>query len=147
MQPSDRLLARLRSLHRTYEVPSPLSLGPTCRKNKLVTVSGFLQTPPQLPDAWTSDPLLRESIAFHLGQDLFWEAVELFREMGRIATSPSTLALAARAEAEPPVHIPYSPFGERIDEIRVSDAYVALGRLGVELGVTAIPYEPAFGPS
>ena len=110
-------------------------------------MSGFLQSPPQLPDAWTSDPLLRESIAFHLGQDLFWEAVELFREMGRIATSPSTLALAARAELEPPVHIPYSPFGERIDEIRVSDAYVALGRLGVELGVTAIPYEPAFGPS
>lgn len=110
-------------------------------------MSGFLQTPPQLPDAWTSDPLLRESIAFHLGQELFWEAVELFREMGRIATSPSTLALAARAESEPPIHIPYSPFGERIDEIRVSDAYTALGRLGVELGVTAIPYEPAFDSS
>ncbi|MEA2452895.1 MAG: hypothetical protein QOG04_1605 [Actinomycetota bacterium] len=100
-----------------------------------------MQTPPQLPDAWASDPLLRESIAFHLGQDVFVEAVEMFREMGHIATSPQTLALAARAETEPPVHIPFSAFGERIDEIRVSDAYVALGRLGVELGVTAIPYE------
>ena len=108
-------------------------------------VSGFLQSPPQLPDAWTSDPLLRESIAFHLGPDAFAEAVPLFREMGHIATAPQTLALAARAEQEPPIHIPYSPFGERIDEIQVSDAYIALGRLGVELGVSAIPYEDAFG--
>lgn len=100
-----------------------------------------MQTPPQLPDAWTSDPLLRESMAFHLGQDLFSKAVPLFREMGHLATAPQTLALAARAEEEPPVHIPYSPFGERIDDIQVSDAYIALGRLGVELGVTAIPYE------
>jgi alkylation response protein AidB-like acyl-CoA dehydrogenase len=100
-----------------------------------------LQTPPQLPDAWSSDPLLRESVAFHLGHELFSLAVPSFREMGHIATAAQTLALAARAELEPPVHIPYSPFGERIDDIRVSDAYVALGRLGVELGVTAIPYE------
>lgn len=104
-------------------------------------MSGFLQTPPQLPDAWASDPLLRESVAFHLGQEIFSAAVPLFRQMGHIATAPQTLALAARAESEPPVHIPYGPFGERIDDIRVSDAYIALGRLGVELGVTAIPYE------
>lgn len=111
-------------------------------------MSGFLQISPQLPDAWASDPLLRESIAFHLGPELFAEAVGVLREMGRIATAPQTLALAARAETEPPVHIPYSAFGERIDEIRVSDAYVALGRLGVELGVTALPYEPEpFGAS
>lgn len=104
-------------------------------------MSGFLQTPPQLPDAWSSDPLLRESVAFHLGHELFSLAVPSFREMGHIATAAQTLALAARAESEPPVHVPYSPFGERIDDIRVSDAYVALGRLGVELGVAAIPYE------
>jgi alkylation response protein AidB-like acyl-CoA dehydrogenase len=104
-------------------------------------VSGFLQTPPQLPDAWMSDPLLRESLAFSLGEDVFMQAAPLFREMGHLVVAPQTLALAARAESEPPEHIPYSPFGERIDEIRVSDAYVALGRLGVELGVTALPYE------
>lgn len=104
-------------------------------------MSGFLQAPPQLADAWASDPLLRESVAFYLGPELFAEAVEMFREMGHLATAPETLALAARAEAEPPVHIPYSAFGERIDEIRVSDAYVLLGKLGIERGVTAFPYE------
>jgi acyl-CoA dehydrogenase len=104
-------------------------------------VSGFLQTPPQLPDAWASDHTLREGIEFYLGPELFSQAEVLLKEMGHISTTPETLALAARAEREPPVHVPYSSFGERIDEIRVSDAYVALGRLGVEMGVTALPYE------
>lgn len=104
-------------------------------------MSGFLQSPPQLPDAWSSDRTLREGLEFHLGSELLAHAEPVLAEMGRVATTPQTLALSTRAEAEPPVHIPYSTFGERIDEIRVSDAYVALGRLGVQAGVTAIPYE------
>lgn len=97
--------------------------------------------PPQLPDAWTSDRVLREGLEFHLGSELLSIAEPDLKAMGHVATAPQTLALAARAEREPPVHVPYSTFGERIDEIRVSDAYVALGRLGVEMGVTAMPYE------
>ncbi|HEV3472880.1 MAG TPA: acyl-CoA dehydrogenase family protein [Actinomycetota bacterium] len=103
-------------------------------------MSGFLQTPPRLPDAWSSDRTLREALEFHLG-DAFEVARPFFEEMGRVSTDPATLALGARAEREPPVHVPYSAFGERIDEIRVSDAYVELGRIGVEAGVTALPYE------
>ena len=61
--------------------------------------------------------------------------------MGDLATNPATLDLAARAESEPPRHIPYSAWGKRIDEIVVSDAYVELGRIGVGAGVTALPYE------
>jgi len=104
-------------------------------------MTAFLQTPPELPDAWASDRVLREGLEFHLGSDLLSVAEPDLKAMGHIATAPQTLALSARAETEPPVHVPYSTFGERIDEIRVSDAYVALGRLGVEMGVTALPYE------
>lgn len=119
----------------------------TWRKNKLGYVKAFLQRAPQLPDAWASDHSLRESLAFYLGPELFAPADDFLSEVGHLVVAPTTLALAARAEAEPPIHIPYSPFGERIDEIRVSDAYTALGRLGVELGVTALPYEStSFGP-
>lgn len=109
-------------------------------------MGGSLQAPPQLPDAWGSDHSLRESLAFYLGPELFGPANDFLSEVGHLVVAPQTLALAARAESEPPVHVPYSAFGERIDEIRVSDAYTALGRLGVELGVTALPYEStAFG--
>ncbi len=103
-------------------------------------MSGFLQEPPRLSDAWSSDRTLREGLEFYLG-DAFEGARPLFEEMGRISTDPATLAFAARAEREPPEHVPYSAFGERIDEIRVSDAYVELGRIGVAAGVTSIPYE------
>jgi acyl-CoA dehydrogenase len=62
-------------------------------------------------------------------------------DLGRTVTDARVLGLAARAEREPPRHIPYSPWGERVDEIEVSDAYTELGQLGVRAGVTALPYE------
>ena len=102
---------------------------------------GFLQSPPRLPDAWSGDRSLRESLHFHLGDEHFARAEPELAELGRAATDTETLALAARAEREPPVHIPYATWGERIDEIRVSDAYVELGRRGVRAGVAALPYE------
>ena len=37
--------------------------------------------------------------------------------------------------------MPYSPWGRRVDDIIVSPAYMELGRIGVEAGVTALPYE------
>jgi acyl-CoA dehydrogenase len=106
-----------------------------------VPVSGFLQSPPSLPDAWTSDRALREALEFHLGPDEFTRAEPDLAEMGRIATDPETLALAAKAESEPPRLQHYDAWGRRIDEIVVSDAYAELGRMGVEAGVTALPYE------
>src|SRR3954465_15568390 len=108
----------------------------------------FLQSPPVLPDAWTSDRTLQNALRFHLGEELFTEAEPELAAMGRHATDPATLALAARAEREPPQHIPYSPWGKRVDEIRVSDAYYELGRAGVIAGVTAIPFEDTpYGPA
>ncbi len=68
--------------------------------------------------------------------------------MGRLATSDRIRALAMQAENEPPVHVPYAPWGERIDEIKVSAAYEALGAVGVAAGVTSLPYEKnAYGAS
>ncbi len=104
-------------------------------------MSGFLQSPPQLANAWESDRVLREALAFHLGDEIFDGVEPELANMGAVATSPAVLALAARAETEPPIHVPYSAWGERIDEIKVSDAYLELGRIGITAGVTALPYE------
>lgn len=107
-------------------------------------MDGFLQTPPQLPDAWAQDRVLREALRWYLGDDLFTRVEGDFAEMGAWATSSPTLELAARAEREPPQHIPYGAWGQRIDDVRVSDAYLELGRKGVEAGITALPYESSF---
>lgn len=104
-------------------------------------MSPFLQTPPALPDAWRSDAAFREALSWRLGDDLYRHAAPSLAAMGEAATSDETLALALRAEGEPPVHVPYSAWGERVDEIRVSDAYLRLGTMGVRAGVTALPYE------
>ena len=109
-------------------------------------MAGFLQTPPILDDTWASDRVLRESVQFHLDDDLFEAAIPQLTEMGRVASSEEVLALSARAECEPPALIRYSAWGERVDDIRVSTAYTELGRIGVRAGVTALPYEDtAFG--
>ena len=104
-------------------------------------MTGFLQTPPSLPDAWTNDRVLREALLFHLGDEMFAAAEPGLAAAGSWATSEAAIALARQAEREPPELIPYSAWGERIDDIRVSSAYSELGRVGVEMGVTALPYE------
>ena len=104
-------------------------------------MAGFLQEPPRLPDSWTSDHALREATRFHLDESAFGDAEGQLAAMGERATKQETLDLSRRAELEPPVHIPYATWGERIDEIRVSSAYLELGRIGIEAGVTALPYE------
>lgn len=76
-----------------------------------------------------------------LGDELFRTSSSELAAVGEMATAPETLALAARAESEPPVHVPYETWGQRVDEIRVSEAWLELGRLGIEAGVTALPYE------
>lgn len=104
-------------------------------------MSGFLQAPPILEDTWSSDRALRESLRFHLDEELFEAATPELAEMGRLAASERVLALSAQAESEPPRLIHYSAWGRRVDDIRVSPAYTELGRIGVRAGVTALPYE------
>jgi alkylation response protein AidB-like acyl-CoA dehydrogenase len=110
-------------------------------EHNLRVMSGFLQTPPRLPDAWSSDGILRDTLRWHVGDEVFQHAEPDLKEMGRVATDPRVLDLATRAEREQPELIPYGTWGERIDKIRVSEAWYELGRLGIEAGVTALPYE------
>lgn len=45
------------------------------------------------------------------------------------------------ADAHPPVHIPYSPYGERIDEIKVHEAWEKLDALSAEEGLIQLGYD------
>ena len=101
----------------------------------------FLQEPPRLTNSWSSDRALRDALRWHLGVEGYALAEHDLAAMGALATSDRVLELAARADREPPEHVPYGPWGERVDEIRVSDAYLELGRVGVRAGVTSLPYE------
>jgi alkylation response protein AidB-like acyl-CoA dehydrogenase len=46
------------------------------------------------------------------------------------------------AESNPPQHIPYSPFGKRVDEIKVSHGWKMLDALSAEEGIIQLGYDP-----
>jgi alkylation response protein AidB-like acyl-CoA dehydrogenase len=55
------------------------------------------------------------------------------------------LSLGEAAEAEPPRHVPYDPWGRRVDRIDTSDAWHELDRISAEEGLVAIGYERVHG--
>ena len=70
-----------------------------------------------------------------------WQEIQkdLSRFGGRVIDEME--ALAKEAESQPPVHIPYDPWGKRIDEIKVSPAWERLHVIAAEEGIVATGYE------
>lgn len=57
------------------------------------------------------------------------------------------LEFAEDAESNPPVHIPYSSWGKRIDTIKTSRGWNELDKVSAEEGIVASGYERKFGSS
>jgi putative acyl-CoA dehydrogenase len=104
----------------------------------------FYQDGPQLGNQYETDALLRDYLAWRLPAAA---RVEIEPELVRLGHRAVTdlLALGDAAEAEPPTHVPYDPWGRRIDRIEVSDAWRALDRISAEEGLVATAYERAHG--
>jgi len=105
----------------------------------------FLQEPPRLTNTFEADAALADVVARLVPADLQGPLLPEWRALGEAAAGPLA-ALAREAEGDPPRHIPYDPWGARLDEIRVSPAWTALHRAAAQWGLTAIPYESGLGP-
>lgn len=104
----------------------------------------FFQDGPRLANQYESDALLRSYLRWRLPGDVRGDVEPDLRGFGeRVATN--ILELGNAAEADPPRHVPYDPWGRRIDEIVVSDAWRALDRISAEEGLVAIAYERRHG--
>jgi putative acyl-CoA dehydrogenase len=107
--------------------------------------SDFYQDPPRLTNQYDDDPLLRSYLRRRLPEAMLTEIEPALRRLGgRAATD--LLALDAAAEADPPRHVPYDPWGKRVDAIETSEAWKALDRIAAEEGLVAIAYERRHGP-
>lgn len=84
---------------------------------------------------------MRAAVRFHLGEELYGEAKGQLAAWDRGAAERRSLA--AQAERDGVDFQPYSAWGERVDEVRVSPAYLELGRIGVRAGIAGLPYEPS----
>ena len=104
----------------------------------------FFQDPPVLTNTYRSDAPLREHLERLLPGEVLAQVAPELDQIGADAAG-GLLELARQAEREQPVHVPYDPWGRRIDEIRVSPAWLELHRYQAAHGMCALPYEGAFG--
>jgi len=106
--------------------------------------SEFYQEAPRLTNQFDDDPLLGGYLRWRLPSAVFHDVEPALRRIGALAAG-EWLALDAAAERNPPRHIPYDPWGRRIDVIETSDAWRALDRIAAEEGLVAIGYEREHG--
>ncbi|HEX5582008.1 MAG TPA: acyl-CoA dehydrogenase family protein, partial [Gemmatimonadaceae bacterium] len=104
----------------------------------------FHQDAPRLGNQYEDDALLRSFLRWRLPADVHAGVEPALRRLGARAAT-DLLVLADAAEAEPPRHVPYDPWGRRVDRIVVSDAWRALDRASAEEGIVAAAYERAHG--
>jgi alkylation response protein AidB-like acyl-CoA dehydrogenase len=104
----------------------------------------FLQDPPRTADRLREDRPLRHALERLLPPEVHAEAAPELEELSRLAAS-ALPALADRAETNRPRHVPYDPWGRRVDRIEVDPAWLELIRVGQERGLVAVPYEDRYG--
>jgi putative acyl-CoA dehydrogenase len=103
-------------------------------------LSDFFQDPPEIGNQYDEDALLRAYLRWRLPADMLADIEPDFRRLGqRVVTD--ILALAQAAESAPPKHVPYDPWGRRVDRIETSDAWRALDRVSATEGIVATAYE------
>ncbi|HET7621140.1 MAG TPA: acyl-CoA dehydrogenase family protein, partial [Gemmatimonadaceae bacterium] len=107
-------------------------------------MSDFFQPPPTLGNQYDDDRVLRSWLRRVLPREMLAEVEPGLRRLGERAAG-DILALGEAAEAEPPRHVAYDPWGRRVDRIETSSAWRELDRISAEEGLVAIGYERAHG--
>jgi alkylation response protein AidB-like acyl-CoA dehydrogenase len=105
-----------------------------------VNMSDFFQEGPVLDNQYGSDFALRSYLRRALPRDLLKSLEPGLHALGARAAG-DVLALGYAAEASPPKHIPYDPWGRRIDSIEVCEAWKTLESISAEEKLVATAYE------
>ena len=104
----------------------------------------FFQDGPVLSNQFEQDRVLRSYLRRKLPPKMYEDIKGELRRLGERAAT-DILALGNAAEASPPRHVPYDPWGRRVDRIEVCDAWKHLERIAAEEGVVATAYERRHG--
>lgn len=104
----------------------------------------FFQEGPKLGNQYEEDDVLKSYLKRVLPKTVLEEIEQgLSRLGGRVSTD--ILALGNSAEANPPQHISYNPWGQRVDEIKVCDAWRELERISAKEKLVTTAYERKHG--
>lgn len=104
----------------------------------------FFQDFPAPPDLWAVDRALQAELRRRLPPELAARAAPRLEELGK-ATATTLPRLVVEAEANEPVHVPWDPWGRRVDEIRTSRAWDELKAFSAQHGIVATGYEEQWG--
>jgi alkylation response protein AidB-like acyl-CoA dehydrogenase len=104
----------------------------------------FFQNGPELSNQFRSDPVLQAYLRLKLPGDVLQQAQPDLDRMGERAAT-DLLRASFLAEAEEPVHLPFDPWGRRIDDIRMSASWNYLAAAAAEEGIVATGYERKYG--
>ena len=104
----------------------------------------FFQDAPQLANQYEADALLRAYLRWRLPSAMLAEIEPGLHRLGHRAAT-DILTLGDAAEASPPQHVPFDPWGRRIDRIETSDAWRELDHISASEGIVAAAYERAHG--
>ncbi|HZY60648.1 MAG TPA: acyl-CoA dehydrogenase family protein, partial [Candidatus Binataceae bacterium] len=108
-------------------------------------MNDFFQDGPVLGNQYDEDRVLRAFLRWKFPPGLLAEIEPGLRRLGERAVT-DILTLGNAAEAQPPRHVPYDPWGRRIDRIEVCDAWKQLESIAAEEGIVATAYERQHGP-
>jgi alkylation response protein AidB-like acyl-CoA dehydrogenase len=103
----------------------------------------FIQPAPQLPQPYHADPVLKGFLRRSLPRDVLAELEPSLGAMGDIAIRLQALSLRDRLNE--PRHVPFDPWGNRVDRIEVTELWKEAERVAPEAGLVAIPYERRHG--
>ena len=100
----------------------------------------FFQSPPVFGNPYLDDKIFRNYLLRIIPEGFYSEIHEdLQRFAERVVHEMEPLA--RRSETYLPVHVPYDPWGKRIDEIRVCREWERLHEIAAEEGIVATGYE------
>ena len=98
-------------------------------------MSSFFQEPPRLGNRYDDDRVLRSFLRRYLTPHVLAGVEPGLRRLGGRAAG-EMIERAPEAEGAPPVHVPFDPWGRRVDEIRISPAWQALHRMPLRRGLS-----------
>ncbi len=102
-------------------------------------MADFIQTGPELRNQYTDDRLLRSWLRRRLPAEVFAKIEPGLQRLGERAVT-DMLAMERDAETNEPVHVPYDPWGRRIDDIVTAPGWKELERVAAEEGIVAHGY-------
>ncbi len=104
----------------------------------------FFQTPPELGNQLTEDPLLQSYLARVLPADVLAELTPALHALGELAGGELYRQSVAEQKDEPRL-VHWDAWGKRIDHIELTPLWKRAARIAAEEGLIATAYERAHG--